>query len=78
MDSLKYLRDIIVRGNPINIVAFIGVLLTFFSFFRFDGITNFPQMGAPNWMMLIIGIVMWVIALVLYLFFNLLPRKSER
>lgn len=78
MDSLKYLRDIIVRGNPINIVAFIGVLLTFFSFFRFDGITNFPQMGAPNWMMLIIGIVMWVIALVLYLFFNLLPRKSVR
>jgi hypothetical protein len=78
--NTKELRDIVegVRGilyaPIINIILIIGFILIVLSFCEFDGISHFSLTHSPNWIMLIIGILLVMISFGTYV----LTREDRR
>lgn len=58
-DMLKNIRDI-VNAPTINIMLLFGFLLFIFSFCKLDGIKKLSFPADPNWVMLIVGIILFI------------------
>ena len=56
LEDIRY----IVSAPVVNLMLLFGFLLLVISFLKFDGITAFSFVRNPNWVMLIIGIVLLI------------------
>jgi len=69
-DFKGYLEDVryIVNAPVLNIMLLIGFLCVVLSFLRLDGLKTISLTRTPNWIMLIIGIILLFGALIIFVF----------